>query len=210
MYELDVAGIFADSAFAIIAPFIYLAIGVWIFVIVVYLIKIFVKRFLNNERKYNLDTWGDPSGRPENISYNTSTPYILNPHLLTKREADFFDMLRPIAEKYSLYICIKPRMADFISVTLPQYEKGSKFWTYFNHISAKHIDFLLIDKTSKPIVGFELDDKTHQRSDRAVRDLLVKDIYKMVGLKTFHLLHYSPEILEECIHTILPPIDTQA
>jgi hypothetical protein len=41
----------------------------------------------------------------------------------------------------------------------------------FNSISSKHIDFVICDKTNfKPICAIELNDKSHQRKSRRLRD----------------------------------------
>jgi len=177
---MDVGTYFQGTFSGILTPLIFLAIGIWIFAIIVFIIKKFVLK-------------------------NNNLPYVLNPYILTRRENEFFSVLRPIAEKHNLFVCIKPRMADFISVIFPKSENKSKYFSYFNKISAKHIDFLLVDNTSRPVMGIELDDSTHQQTKRSSRDAFVKNVYNSIGLKTFHLLHYSPEILDECIRSVLIP-----
>ena len=50
-------------------------------------------------------------------------------------------------------------------------------------IYRKHVDFLLCDpKTVKPLLGIELDDKSHKRSDRQVRDELVDNVFSAANL----------------------------
>lgn len=90
-----------------------------------------------------------------------------------------------------LHVFVKPRIADFVSVTLDRYVKGSKFFTYFNPIAQKHIDFLLCDGDFKPVVGFEVDDKSHSKPDRAARDSFVDGLYKCVGLPVFHVWQWD-------------------
>jgi len=59
----------------------------------------------------------------------------------------------------------------------------SKYRTYTNKIDRKHVDFLLCDpKTLRPIIGIELDDKSHQRQDRQERDELVENIFQVAKL----------------------------
>ena len=94
----------------------------------------------------------------------TDMPYKLIPSLLTAREASFFVVLAPIAAELGLHVFVKPRIADFVGVTLDRYVKGSKFNTYFNPIAKKHIDFLLCDSDFKPVAGFEVDDKSHSKA----------------------------------------------
>jgi hypothetical protein len=45
------------------------------------------------------------------------------------------------------------------------------------------VDFMLVDpKTFKPILGIELDDKSHNRPDRQERDDFVNGIYNAMNL----------------------------
>jgi predicted RNA-binding Zn-ribbon protein involved in translation (DUF1610 family) len=54
---------------------------------------------------------------------------------------------------------------------------------YRNRIDRKHVDFLLCDPlTVRPILGIELDDKSHQREDRKERDIFVNGVFNAVGL----------------------------
>jgi len=131
--------------------------------------------------------------------FDKKLPYVLKPSLLTPRELKFYKSLAPLAGQNNLIISIKPRIADFINVTVKQYEKNSGFYTHFNRISAKHIDFLLLDDTTKPIVGFELDDTTHNQPNRIKRDNFVDDVYHTVGLNVFHINTYSSEFIETMI-----------
>ncbi|MCL2357451.1 MAG: DUF2726 domain-containing protein [Defluviitaleaceae bacterium] len=108
--------------------------------------------------------------------------YELNRAFLTPREASFFAVLQPIAAKYGLHVFAKPRIADFVNVTVKRYEKGSDFYTHFNKISCKHIDFLLCDRKFVPVTGIEVDDKSHAAPDRVARDNFVNGLYENIGL----------------------------
>lgn len=114
-------------------------------------------------------------------------PYELNKTLLTSHEAVLYNRMTLIAQKYNLVICVKPRIADFISVTLNQYEKGTDFYRYFNRISAKHVDFLLCNGFSlKPVLAVELDDGSHDKKHRMERDEFVDLVYHVVELNVIH------------------------
>jgi len=131
---------------------------------------------------------------------HSGTPYELNQFFLTENEASFFRVLLPIASSHNLYVFSKPRIADFVSVTLERYVKGSQFHAYFGMISQKHIDFLLCDADFKPVLGFEVDDSTHLRPDRIDRDEFVDKLYGAVGLRVIHIHEWSnPEKIEHYI-----------
>ena len=59
----------------------------------------------------------------------------------------------------------------------------SEFRIYRNKIDRKHVDFILSDpRTVRPLVGIELDDKSHQRSDRQTRDEFVEHVFQAAHL----------------------------
>jgi hypothetical protein len=77
-------------------------------------------------------------------------------------------------------VCPKIPLGDLFYVKTSD---NSKYRTYTNKIDRKHLDFLLCDpKTMRPILGIELDDKSHQRKDRQDRDELVENIFKVTKL----------------------------
>ncbi|MCL2198159.1 MAG: DUF2726 domain-containing protein [Defluviitaleaceae bacterium] len=126
--------------------------------------------------------------------------YTLNPKFLTAREASFFNILLPIASKHKLHIFAKPRMADFINLNINFNDNRTEFYRRFNPISQKHIDFLLCDNNFIPIMGFEVDDKTHKNPDRVARDSFVDGIYKYIGLPVHHIWTWNePETIEAFI-----------
>ncbi|MCL1842794.1 MAG: DUF2726 domain-containing protein [Defluviitaleaceae bacterium] len=137
------------------------------------------------------------------IKQNSKNPYMLNLALLTMREASFFRVLNPLAAKHQLHIFSKPRIADFVKVNLDK--NDSKFYSYFNQIAMKHIDFLLCNQDFKPILGFEVDDSTHQRPKRVERDSFVDGLYKVIGLPVYHVYDWNnPDTIENYITSALP------
>jgi len=79
----------------------------------------------------------------------------------------------------------KVRIADVLT---PVMSWGSSRWYLaFNRISAKHLDFVLVDKNYKVIAVIELDDSSHSRPDRKSRDSFVDSIFASVSLPVFHV-----------------------
>jgi hypothetical protein len=77
-------------------------------------------------------------------------------------------------------VCPKVSLGDLF---FAKSNDSSNFRTYTNKIDRKHVDFLLCDpKTVRPILGIELDDKSHQRSDRRERDEFVENVFKAARL----------------------------
>lgn len=77
-------------------------------------------------------------------------------------------------------ICPKVSLGDLFDA-----DTGSRSQdrSYRNRIDRKHVDFLLCDpRTVRPILGIELDDRSHQRPDRQERDALVESVFAAAGL----------------------------
>jgi hypothetical protein len=66
------------------------------------------------------------------------------------------------------------------------------FRTYTNKIDRKHVDYLLCDpQTVRPLLGVELDDGNHQRSDRQKRDSFVDQVFTAAGLPLVWVLQQN-------------------
>lgn len=117
--------------------------------------------------------------------FNKDFPYIKNDSLLTEVEKKFYLVLVEILGNDYL-IFSKVRMADLLH--LPRMN-GSNFYHYFNKIQSKHVDFLICDKENiKPLLVIELDDSSHLKFNRMVRDLLVDKIFENAKLPIIHIV----------------------
>ena len=74
---------------------------------------------------------------------------------------------------------MKVRMGDIITCTDAEWRAG-----WGPKISAKHIDFVLINTiTTEIIAGIELDDSTHRTNrDRIERDIFVNKAFKVAEI----------------------------
>ena len=106
-------------------------------------------------------------------------PYLLRDDFLSPAEQSFYLVLKHTVSDWAL-ICPKVNLFDLFYV---KYSNQKRFWKYMEKINRKHVDFLLCDpKTAKPLLGIELDDKSHERSDRKVRDELVDNVFSAANL----------------------------
>lgn len=93
--------------------------------------------------------------------------------LLTKAELDFYHQLIQFLPQYA--VMCKVRLADILEPA----EHGRRWYYAFNKIRSKHLDFLIVDPTNSRIIsGIELDDSTHQRQDRILRDKFLDYVSK--------------------------------
>lgn len=104
-------------------------------------------------------------------------PYRLRNDFLSDAEYSFFGVLRQVfGDRY--YICPKIALKEIIFVARPH-----ENMSYYSQIDRKHVDFLLYDLgTRNPVMGIELDDKSHDRRDREKRDVFVNEVFETAGL----------------------------
>jgi very-short-patch-repair endonuclease len=114
-----------------------------------------------------------------------SNVYYLRKSLFTPAERSFLGVLETL-DLGGLGIASKVRLADIFGV-VKGLERGDRTRAQ-NKINAKHVDFLLIQKSDgKPVLGIELDDKSHDEEDRAARDAFVDTVFASAGLPILHV-----------------------
>lgn len=114
---------------------------------------------------------------------NESLPYRKKDYLLTKAERSFYEVARTaVADEWTIFA--KVRMLDL--VWLPRGTGNAQ--AHRNRVQSKHVDFVLCDPcTLKPLLVVELDDASHQRADRQLRDALVDAVLQAAGLPVLHI-----------------------
>lgn len=139
---------------------------------------------------------------------DTPPPYYLRDHFLSAAELSFYHVLHGVVRQQAS-ICSKVNLADVFYV---KHGDNSLFRTYTNKIDRKHVDFLLCaPDTMQPLVGIELDDKSHQRADRQERDVFVDAVFEAAGLPLLHIpvkRTYSVSELEAMLAPHLPATPT--
>ena len=111
--------------------------------------------------------------------------YYLRKSLFTSAERSFFGVMESL-EYEGLTITGKVRLADIFGVK-KGLDQGDRLRAQ-NRINAKHVDFLLVQKSDgRPVLGIELDDRSHEEKDRAVRDAFVDTVFASAGLPILHV-----------------------
>jgi hypothetical protein len=112
-----------------------------------------------------------------------SIPYIKKRYFMTDSELNFFRNLEKVNQgKY--YIVPQVSLSKLVSVDDTELMRR----TYHNKIDRKSVDFVLFDKNSfQPKLVIELDDRSHDRYDRQIRDEWVNKIMEKVGIKIVHI-----------------------
>lgn len=129
-------------------------------------------------------------GKPDPVSIHSDAdetdvetfPYRVRDDFLSPAEQSFYQVIKSMMGEH-LTICSKVSLADIFFVVRPNENRGA-----FNRINRKHVDFLICDpKTMRPRFAIELDDSSHQRSDREIRDEFVDNVFEAAGLPLIHV-----------------------
>ena len=121
-----------------------------------------------------LGLFGLSKSRKDKAQYH----YRLRDDFLSNAELSFFRVLQNAAPANTL-VLTKVNLGDLFyvpnSAPTPQAQR--------NKINHKHVDFLLCDAaTLRPLAGIELDDSSHKRHDRVVRDALMEEVFRTANL----------------------------
>ncbi len=114
-------------------------------------------------------------------------PYEAVP-VLTAAETNFYRALIQSVDR-SIIVCPKVRLADVVK---PHSSLGGKArYAAFGRIKSKHLDFVLLKADTLRTYGvIELDDKSHEREDRATRDAFVDAALQSASIP---ILHVKPQ-----------------
>jgi hypothetical protein len=127
------------------------------------------------------------------------TKYHLREDLLSAAELNFFQVLTTAVGDTAV-ICPKVSLGDLFYAKTGDCARNL---SYRNRIERKHVDFLLCEpNTLHPVMGIELDDRSHEREDRVARDRLVDGMFKAAGLplKRIRVQHsYDNHALRELL-----------
>ena len=117
-------------------------------------------------------------GSPTGTRGGPPFPYRRRQYLLSKAEASFFGVLSHVAaDRYLLFA--KVRLADLL--LLPGNTPGRQ--SALNRVTSKHVDFVLCHRDGlRPCLAIELDDRSHDRPDRAARDDFLVQTLATAGL----------------------------
>jgi hypothetical protein len=129
--------------------------------------------------------------------------YEAVPALLTPAERSFFGVLQQaVASDYQIFA--KVRLADIVR---PVRNPNRSGWqSAFNRITGKHVDFVLCDSLRLGVVAvIELDDRTHEKFERGVRNGLVDSALADAHIPVLRVSarqSYSPAQIREQVQSL--------
>ncbi len=124
-------------------------------------------------------------------------PYHTRDSIVTAAELNFYQVLRTVIREHYV-ICLQvPIQQLFFAKTGDRKQNAH----YRGKISQKTVDFVLCDpRALRPLAAIELDDSSHQRSDRQQRDDFVENVFAAAKLPLIRVpVHssYAPTDLRE-------------
>lgn len=144
------------------------------------------------------------STKDEPTAGTTGLPFRLRDDFLSPAESSFYQVLNGVVGDRTT-VFAKVNLADLFFVASGDHRKNRAI---ANRIDRKHVDFLLCHpKTMRPLAGVELDDKSHERTDRKTRDKLVEEVFANAGLPLLRLpvkTSYVRAELEQVFTAYLP------
>jgi hypothetical protein len=131
--------------------------------------------------------------KPQPSSGDRPLPFNLRDDFLSPAELSFYHVLvAAVGPDY--VVCPKVGLADIFFVSQPHKNQGDR-----GRIAQKHVDFLLCSQgPMRPVLGIELDDISHSRRDRQVRDEFVEAVFRAAKLP---LLRFPVQTAYELANT---------
>jgi hypothetical protein len=111
-------------------------------------------------------------------------PYHIRDNFLSPAELYFYQVLQTAVSDWAI-VLVKVNLGDLFYASTGDYGQNM---AYRNRIARKHVDFLLCDpETVRPLLAIELDDSSHNRSDRKQRDRFVDGVFAAARLPLVHV-----------------------
>ena len=131
-----------------------------------------------------------------------SFPYRVRDDFLSASELSFYHVLLTALNGRAV-ICPKVGLSDILFVTRPHENRSA-----YNRIAQKHVDYLVCDpRTLKPLIGVELDDASHARSDRQARDKFVERAFVAAHLPLLRIPAQRSYSLQELSSQLKPYLE---
>ena len=131
-------------------------------------------------------------------------PYAKRKYFFSAAERSFYEVLRRLLPDYTVFA--KVRLVDVIRVT----KESSSWRSDLNRIDRKHLDFVLCDCDLAPVLAVELDDSSHDHSDRAERDEFVDQVLAAANFPIVHVRAQRGYQFDELREIVAPYVNTRA
>lgn len=113
--------------------------------------------------------------------------YKKRQYFLTRAEHEFYNaLLQAVGNEYHIFAQVH------LPTLLENKIVGQNWMAAFRHINQKSVDFVLCDKIDiSPKLAIELDDKSHDKPGRQLRDREVNDIFMNAGMPLLRIKNHG-------------------
>lgn len=126
-----------------------------------------------------------------------SYPYVAALGLFTPAERAFLRQLEAALQGQPYRVFGKVRLGDLLEVE-KGLAKGARRGA-LNRISSKHVDFVVCSASDVRVAcAIELDDKTHRRTDRKLRDAFLERALEAAGVPSSAFRCSAPTMCKRC------------
>lgn len=131
--------------------------------------------------------------------------YKFKNFITTKKESIFYNVLLEITNElnYTLFA----QVPLYAIVGMQDNLDASTKATYFNKISSKSIDFVIVDDKCKILLCIELDDKSHRYKSRIERDKFINKLFEDLNIGLLRYPTYSVYYKETLKKRVLEKIN---
>ena len=112
---------------------------------------------------------------PQGSSLAKPWPLEPKPRILSERERALYQRLVQALPDHIV-------LAQVQLLQVLQFQRGRRTQALLNRFSQLSLDFLVVDRDSRPMLAIELDDATHDRPDRRRADARKNHALKSAGL----------------------------
>ena len=147
-----------------------------------------------------------PSDNAKGKSTTNNYRYQIKMSMMSRAEEGVFRKLVELCEG-QCYVVPQVHLSSLFEHKIP----GQKYSAAFSHINGKSVDFVLLDQESlKPLCAIELDDSSHNATDRQERDQEVERIFAVAKFPLVRLTQAMASSREKVGEAIMSAVNAPA
>lgn len=149
-------------------------------------------KYTHKREKEEKEYYENQCDNPQRKNINKYKESYEPKYLMTINEKSQYRKLKQWANQHNLIVFCKVRMLDLVTPRKNQDNYKGALWK----IQAKHVDFVICDQDIRVKCIVEINDKSHNRQDRADRDNFVSEVLQACGYKVLMTYNVTDDQLD--------------